>query len=299
MTANLQVVAQDNNLCGEGPIWDNGRSRLIWTDIDGKKVFQLMPRTGAKTVICTGRMVSSIALHKSRGLIFATDAGLRLWNGPTDVRTIISEHEGQTLFCNDMIADPRGRLYVGTLYWGPDGMEKPGKLYLIDTRGKAQVVDDNIRLSNGLAFSPDDATLYYADSAARRIYAYDVERKTGVLRKKRAFVEVPETEGLPDGLTVDADGFLWCAQWYGSQIVRYGPDGKVERRIPMPCKQVSSLAFGGDDLKDLYITSAGQPWPSQLMPPGYDPSSGAVGGSLYRLRINFTQGRAEHMAAIL
>jgi sugar lactone lactonase YvrE len=299
MASNLQVVARENNLCGEAPIWDNGRSRLIWTDIEGKKVFQLMPRTGAHAVISQGLPVSGIALHKSRSLVFAGETGLHLWKGPGDVRTILSEHDGQKLLFNDIIADPKGRIYAGTVYWGASGMEKTGKLYLIDTHGKVTVVDQGIRLSNGLGFSPDDKKLYYADSAARRIYVYDVE-KTGMLKNKRTFVQVPDTEGLPDGLTVDADGYVWCAQWYGSQVVRYNPEGGVDQRIPVPAKQVSSVAFGGDELKDLYITTAGNSWPSPLMPPGYDPSpaSGEIGGSLYRLRVH-TQGRPEHLAAVL
>jgi D-xylonolactonase len=108
-------------------------------------------------------------------------------------------------------------------------------------------------------------------------------------------VKVPPDEGLPDGLTVDAQGFVWCAQWYGAQVVRYDPEGKVERRIKMPVTQVSSVAFGGDDLTDLYITTAGENWPSAYAPPGYDVNTPDLGGSLYRLRIGI-RGKPEHLA---
>jgi D-xylonolactonase len=158
-------------------------------------------------------------------------------------------------------------------------------LIRLDTDGTAQVVDEGFHLSNGLAFSPDEKTLYFTDSIARRIYAYDYDRITGNVRNRRTLVQVPDDEGLPDGLTVDAAGFLWSAQWYGSAVVRYDPDGKVERRVEMPAKQTSSVAFGGKDLTDIFITSAARSDPLPVMPPGYDPNSGYFGGCLYRINL--------------
>lgn len=297
MTEQLEVVAADNNLCGEGPIWDGRRGRLIWTDIESSSVYQLDLARGEKTIISQGLMVASIALDQDGRFVFAGSTGLHLWRGQDDSRTVVAQHEGEILFFNDILADPQGRVYAGTVYWGAGGMEKTGKLYLIDTDGTTRVVADGIELSNGLGLSPDDRTLYYADTAVRRIYAFDVETQSGELSNRRVFVQVPGEEGLPDGLTVDAEGFVWSAQWYGGQVVRYDPDGKVERRIPMPVQQVSSLAFGGSELADLYITSAGNSWPSDLAPPGYDFDAPNMGGSLYRLQLDI-QGRAEHMARL-
>ncbi|HXV96784.1 MAG TPA: SMP-30/gluconolactonase/LRE family protein, partial [Anaerolineae bacterium] len=132
---------------------------------------------------------------------------------------------------------------------------------------------------------------------ARRIYAYDVNPKTGDLTQRRIFVQVPATEGMPDGLTVDAAGFIWSAQWYGSQVVRYDPDGKVERRIQLPVSQIASVAFGGPDLTELYITTAAEPWPSKFVPPGYAPNPATLGGSLYCLRLDI-QGQPEYQAKL-
>jgi D-xylonolactonase len=126
--------------------------------------------------------------------------------------------------------------------------------------------------------------LYYADSTARRIYAFAVDPKSGQLSRQRTFVNVPDSEGLPDGLTVDADGFIWNAQWYGSQVVRYDADGKVERRIAMPVGQVASVEFGGAQLDELFITTAGERWTSRFSPPGYDYSKIKDGGAVYRVR---------------
>jgi sugar lactone lactonase YvrE len=295
MAPRLEVVAQDDNRCGEGPIWDAERRRLIWSDIESSLVYQFFPANGEKSVLSRGLMVAGIALDRSGALVFAGDTGLHLWRAPDDCRTLAREFEGEPFFFNDITADPQSRVYAGTAYWGPDGMEKPGKLVLFDCGGSIRVVEDGIKLANGLGFSPDNRTLYFTDSAARTIYAYDADPATGALANRRTFVRVPDDEGLPDGLTVDSEGFVWSAQWYGAQVVRYDPDGAVERRIPMPVTQVSSVGFGGDDLMDLYITTAGESWLSPLAPPGYEFDASNIGGSLYRVRLE-VPGKTGHFA---
>ena len=128
------------------------------------------------------------------------------------------------------------------------------------------------------------------------IYAYDVDGRTGALSAQARFRPRRRRRRHPDGLTVDSEGFVWCAQWYGGQVVRYTPDGKVNRRVKLPVRQVASLNFGGPDLLDLYITTAGENWPSALAPPGYDYAAGNFGGGLYRLRLD-VPGKPEHLAA--
>jgi D-xylono/L-arabinono-1,4-lactonase len=295
MKHDIETVVQDNNRCGEAPIWDARGQRLVWTDISADLLFDLTPATGTKRILSRGLNVAGIALTGGDDLILAGATGLHLWRGQDDYRTIAAQCDGETFNLNDIIADPQGRVYAGSVYWGAAGMEKLGKLYLFDTDGSVRVVDDGIELANGLGFSPDDRILYFADSTARNIYAYDIDRSTGNLRNKRVVVHVPGDEGIPDGLTVDRAGFIWSAQWYGSQIVRYDPDGQVERRILMPVQQVSSLAFGGPDWTDLYVTSAGESWPSAYAPPGYDFNAPNIGGSLYRIRQDIP-GRHEHAA---
>jgi len=290
----VETLASDDNLCGEAPTWDAAGRAIFWVDADSALVFRLSLSDNKKRVISRGLPVAGIALNRNGGMIFAGAAGLHLWRGQDDYRTIVSEHDGESLVFNDIIADLKGRIYAGTYYWGESGMEKTGKLYLIDTDGSVRAMDEGIRISNGLGFSPDNRTLYYADSGARCIYAYDVNADTGDLAGRRDFVQVPLNEGIPDGLTVDADGYVWSAQWYGGQVVRYDPEGAVERRIPMPASQVSSVTFGGPDLADLYITSAGQYWPSDLIPPGFNIEA-FMGGSLYRIRLDIA-GKPEHMA---
>ena len=205
---------------------------------------------------------------------------------------VTTDEQGRPLACNDMVAGPGGRIYFGTTHWGDD-MIRPGSLYMLNELNKLTKLDEGIELANGLGFSPDDRTLYFADSAARRIYAYDLSTSDGTVSRRRVFVQATGDEGLPDGLTVDAEGFVWSAQWYGGQLVRYDPEGRVERRVAMPVRQVSSLAFGGHDLDELYVTSAGEAWPSRLSPPAWQ-ASAPQGGALYRLRVG-VRGRREHV----
>jgi D-xylono/L-arabinono-1,4-lactonase len=295
LAPKVEVAVDTADRCGEGPIWDAAGRRLIWTDIEGRKVYEFNPRTSTKSVFAHDVSVSGIGLNRTGDLVFGGGDGLFLWRAGGHRRTIIREVAGEILAFNDLIVGPRGRIYAGTIYWGPNGMEKRGRLYLIEPDCSARVVDDGIELANGLGFSPDDRTLYFTDSAARKIYSYDVQPDNGELQNKRAFVSVPGDEGIPDGLTVDGDGFVWSAQWYGAQAVRYDPEGAVERRVAVPVTQVSSLAFGGDDLTDLYITTAGETWRSGLAPSGYAYDAINPGGALFRIQLDI-RGKPEHEA---
>lgn len=297
MPQQVEIIADDHNLTGEGPTWDPAEDRLVWTDIDSSLVFEFSLRDNKKSLISRGLNVAGICLNQNGGLVFAGATGIHLWLSQGTYTTLADEHDGQRLCFNDIAADAKGRIYAGTLYWGEGGMEKTGRLYLIDTDSSTRVVDEGIRLSNGLAFSPDNRILYYADSGAQCIYAYDVDLDTGDLRNRRTVVEVPTEDGIPDGMTVDAEGHIWSAHWYGAQVVRYDPDGVIERRIPMPVAQVSSVTFGGPDLTDLYVTSAGEYWPSDLLPPGFNPN-GPMGGALYRIRLDI-RGKLDHQADFL
>jgi sugar lactone lactonase YvrE len=295
MAYPIEPIVQDNNQCGEAPVWDAANRRVLWTDNETDKTYQYSPVTGQREVLTEGVVVSGIALNRSGGLVMGGPAGLHVWRDG-NWRTVAATHGDEQLQINDLIADSHGRVYAGTLYWGASGMERTGRLYLISPDGSIRVVEEGVELANGLGFSLDNKTLYFTDSTMRRIYAYEVNGLTGELSNRRVFVQVPDDEGIPDGMTVDAEGFVWSAQWYGSQIVRYDPEGKVERRIAMPVKQVSSLVFGGDDLTELYVTTAGHSWEGPYAPPGYDFKAPNIGGSLYRIRVDI-RGRPENLAA--
>jgi D-xylonolactonase len=292
--SGFEVLANGNDRCGESPIWDASSRRLFWNDMNASRVFSFDHKTQAVNELQTNGLNSAgIALNHTGELVFTGSSGLHLWRQNGEHKTILNEHNGQPLNFNDALADPKGRLYAGTWYWGAENYERTGTLYLINTDGTIIVQDEGIELSNGLGLSPDEKTLYYADSSARKIYAYHVNQATGELSNRRIFVNVPRAEGIPDGLTVDSQGFIWSAQWYGSQIVRYDPDGKVERRINIPAAQVTCMAFGGPDMNELYITTASEDWPTSYAPPNYNSSGTHLGGELLRLKLDI-QGKPEY-----
>jgi D-xylonolactonase len=293
----IEVIADYQDLCGECPVWDPGTATLYWTDCVGQRFYRYRRQTGAHEIVKQGLEITGYRLNEGGGFAVVNNSGIWLWDGAGSVQLIADHAGGDKCQMNDCIADPAGRLLAGSWFYDPGGTYPLGKLLRVDARGGVTVLDDGIHLANGLAFSLDYRTLYFTDSAARRIYAYDYNPETGDARNRRVLVQVPREEGLPDGLTVDAEGFLWSAQWYGSSVVRYDPDGKVERRISTPAKQTSCVTFGGPDLSELYITSAARSEAMPVMPPGYDPNTGFFGGPLYRVPAG-VQGRPESKARI-
>lgn len=296
MKTSLEALAYDN-LLGEGPFWDVALQRLVWSDVKAASIYEYSPAKGRTELLAKGVMAFSIVLNHDGAFLITGPTGLHYFRVGSEPIQLLGEHQGESLFFNDAIADRHGRIYAGTVYFGQSGLVKTGKLYLIEAAGSAAVVDEGIKMSNGLGFSPDDRTLYYTDSLERVIYAYDVDEKTGALSRKRVFVRIPREEGMPDGMTVDLEGYVWSAQWYGGQVVRYDPEGKVERRIELPVRQVSSVMFGGPDLDELYVTTAADPFVSEFSPPGYDYGAANVGGPMYRLRPG-VRGRPEHLGSL-
>jgi sugar lactone lactonase YvrE len=293
----IKVIAEYGELCGEGPLWDADAGCLYWTDIDGNWFYRYHQASNTHEIVKQGLEISGFCRNRSGGFVIANSRGIWLWDGADHLRLIADQVGYSKCQMNDAIADPEGRFFAGSNFYDPAHEYESGKLIRVDTNGTVHIADEGFKLPNGMAFSPDEKAMYFADSAARRIYAYDYDRNTGDVHNRRIWVQVPDDEGLPDGLAVDAAGFLWSAQWYGSCVVRYDPDGKVERRITFPAKQVSSLAFGGKDLTDIFVTSAGKSWPSPVMPKSYDAFSGNFGGQLYCLNLGI-QGKPEYQANI-
>jgi D-xylono/L-arabinono-1,4-lactonase len=293
----IQVVADYGDLCGEGPLWDDREQILYWTDIDGKKSYRYLWNECRHEFVQKGFQVNGWTMQESDGFVVTNSSGIWLWNPPAEPILLASELDGKDCVMNDCIADPEGRVYSGSYHYNPTGVAAPSYLFRIDTDGSVHVADEGIQFSNGLAFSADCNTLYFSDSVARCIYSYNWERETGNLSNRRVFVRVPREHGFPDGLTVDAEGFVWCAQWFGARITRYDPDGKVQRVVTFPATQTSSLAFGGPDLDTIFVTSAALSNMLAEAPRGYDPDKVLVGGRLYRMRSD-VQGRREYRSRI-
>ncbi|MCX6621133.1 MAG: SMP-30/gluconolactonase/LRE family protein [Acidobacteria bacterium] len=292
----METIARFGELCGEGPVWDPETATLYWTDLSSSKFYRY--RDGIAEQIHDGLEICGFRLNRSGGFTIANSGGVWLWDGEGAPRLVVAEAEGSRLKINDCRAAAAGRLIAGSNFYHPSEPFERAKLWSVATDGRATILDEGFELSNGIGFSPDSKTLYFTDSTTRTIYAYDYWLATGAVSKRRVFVQVPSTEGVPDGMTVDSEGFVWSAQWYGSSVVRYDPDGVVERRIVLPAKQTSAVTFGGRDLDEIYVTSAAQSEVLPVMPPGYDWENGLFGGEIYRVKVD-VRGKPEHLTAIV
>jgi sugar lactone lactonase YvrE len=243
----------------ESPVWDAGRGGLWWLDIPRGEVHFLDPSTGRDTRWVVGQPAGCLALTRESDLLLAMRDGLTVASGDlaeTPVRwTLPGEPGGNRP--NDGRVDSRGRFWIGTM--ALDKRAGAGALYRGDLGGKPpQIVQmlDGVSISNGIDWSPGDDLMYYADSPTGRIDVFDWDPASGMISRRRPFVTLPRGDGVPDGLCVDADGFVWVALWGGSAVRRYRQDGTLDREVRLPVTQVTSCAFGGPDLDELFITTA-------------------------------------------
>jgi sugar lactone lactonase YvrE len=260
MTIKIECVLDCGNHLGEGPVWDAEEGRLYWLDCTGRRVgkptfWRLDPRSGEAECWPLNRDVGAMALRKSGDLVLAVDDGFYFFDLKTQQLELIQRIDADQprTRLNDGKVDRRGRFFAG----GMDDKEvlKICGLYRLDPDLKVTKVDDGIICSNGPCWSPDDKTFYFADTFQGEFWAYDYDITTGTLSNKRTFARFGEDGGLADGSTVDAEGCLWNAQLVTGDLIRYAPDGTVERRIGMPVKNITSVMFGGDKLDEIYVTS--------------------------------------------
>ena len=269
-----ELIADYQCQIGENPLWHPLERRLYWTDIPRGRLFRYDPATGKHEQCYSGPPVGGFTIQADGTLLlFMARGAIAQWrDGQFNylVEEIADEQESRF---NDVIADPIGRVFCGTM----PTPTRPGRLYRLDPDGVLHLLLEGIGISNGMAFTLDRRQMYYTDSEALCIYIFDYDEKTGALTNQRVWLRTPEGAGTPDGMTVDSQGYVWSARWDDSALYRYTPDGLEERRIAFPARKVSSVIFGGDDLNDLYVTTA-------LMD-GTKGEEGAGAGALFRLRL--------------
>lgn len=269
-----ELIADYQCQIGENPLWHPGEHRLYWTDIPRGRLFRYDPATGEHEQCYSGPPVGGFTVQADGTLLlFMARGAIAQW-GDGHLKYILEEipDERESRF-NDVIADPAGRVFCGTM----STSSRPGRLYRLDPDGVLHLLLEGIGVSNGMGFTLDRRRMYYTDSAARSVYLLDYDEKSGALSNQREWLQTPEGAGVPDGMTVDAQGYVWSARWDGSALYRYTPDGIEEQRIECPARKVSSVAFGGDDLSDLYVTTA--------LTDGTKAEEGAGAGALFRLRM--------------
>ncbi|MGG5889712.1 SMP-30/gluconolactonase/LRE family protein [Falsiroseomonas sp. HC035] len=249
----VTLAVRAEALLGEGPLWHE--DRLHWVDILAPAVHVSDPSTGADAVIPVEELVAALAPRRGGGLVAAARSGLRLLDAAGLGRVLAAPiAEGASLRLNDGKCDRAGRFWVGSL--ALDSTPDAGALHRIYASGQVRVMQAGLHVANGIGFSPDDARLYLADSGRRRIDVFDFDLAGGTVANRRPFVAFAEGEGVPDGLTVDAEGGVWVALWDGWRVARYWPDGTLDRAVNLPVPRPTSCAFGGKDLGTLFVTSA-------------------------------------------
>ncbi|MBO0664265.1 SMP-30/gluconolactonase/LRE family protein [Jiella sp. MQZ9-1] len=259
MTERLDLVLDSQCALGECPVWSPRETALYFVDIKGMKLHRLEPETKRHTVIALSEEIGCFAIRKDGGFI----AGLRsgVWHLAADGSRVAMlapnpEHHATNRF-NDGRTDPRGRFFLGTIDEPKAGAT--AGLYRFDKRGLAQI-EGGLTTSNGLAFSPDGRVMYHSDTPRFTIYAYDYDVETGTASNRRIFAQLQPNPGggggRPDGGAVDVEGCYWTALYDGGRVQRYSPTGELLAEYQVPAGAPTMVAFGGADMKTLYITSA-------------------------------------------
>ncbi|MFL5259427.1 MAG: SMP-30/gluconolactonase/LRE family protein [Hyphomicrobiales bacterium] len=275
MTGDWQVVSGNRDKLGESPLWHPLERKLYWIDFYGPTVHRLDPADGSMTSwpVPGAELIGSLGFASGGRLMLATDRGLLLFEPAHGSVTPFADPNGgrEAVGYNDSKVGRDGHYWVGT-FDAPESAPR-GILYSVEPSGRWAVADSGFIVCNGPAFSPDGGTLYFSDSMGKQILAYDVDAARGRLSKRRLFASI--ADGLPDGMTVDREGHLWCALYSAGEVRRFRPDGAVSEILALPVANVTSCCLGGDDLCTLYVTSG---WTGAT-------SGKDLGGSLFSRRV--------------
>jgi sugar lactone lactonase YvrE len=247
----VEIAVRANAKLAEGPRWDAAAGRLLWVDIEGCELHVL--ESGEDRAIGLDAMVGAAAPTSSGAVLVALADRLALVDlADESVRTLVRLPHGPALRSNDGACDAAGRFWIGTM--ALDETPGAGALYRYD--GSLQRVLDEVTLSNGIGWTRDATRMYYIDSPVQRVDLFDFELASGRVDDRRPFVSIDESDGIPDGLTVDDEGGVWVALYGGSCVHRYDESGQLDAVLEVPAKNVTSCCFGGDDGRSLFVTTA-------------------------------------------
>ncbi|MFJ1548917.1 SMP-30/gluconolactonase/LRE family protein [Streptomyces sp. NPDC088246] len=250
-TTRLDVAVHEHAELGEGPTWDPVTGRLIWVDIVSARVHTYDPVSRRRTVMATEQHVGAAKPRAGGGLVVNLRDGIGLYDPDGAFHWLVHDPEPGRRG-NDAAVALDGALWAGTMRY--DGAETGGSLARVAPGGAVTPVLPVVACGNGIGWSPDGRLMYFIDTPTRRIDVFDFDGQHAVNR--RPFATVEQGAGFPDGLTVDARGAVWVALWDGAAVRRYTADGALDRIVELPVQRPTACAFGGRDLRDLYITSA-------------------------------------------
>jgi sugar lactone lactonase YvrE len=257
MSQSAELVLDAKATLGEGAIWDAKLEILYWVDIVGCQVHVYDPATGQNRALDVGQYVGTVVPRRSGGLMLALHHGFASLDLETGQVAVVADPEqdrpGNRF--NDGKCDPAGRFWAGTL--ALDGTPEVAALYRLDADLSVHKMLDRVTCSNGIVWTADNKIMYYIDTAVRRVDAFDYDLETGAISGRRTAFEVPTEMGYPDGSTLDSEGMLWVALWQGGAVSRWNPaTGELLQVVDVPAPNVTSCAFSGPKLDQLYITSA-------------------------------------------
>lgn len=255
ITANLELEIKAT--LGEGAFWNHKTSQLYWVDIMGKQLHIYDPETKQNTSFSTPSMIGTVVPQTDSTSVVALEDGIYILNLKDSSFERISDVESDmpgNRF-NDGKCDPNGNLWVGSLHLAET--EPAASLYKVEPSGTTTKMLDSITISNGIVWTEDASTMYYIDTPTATIRAFDYDKETSVISNERVAVNVPESVGYPDGMAIDEEDKLWVGLWNGNAVVRFDPlTGELISSIEVPAHNVTSCAFGGENLDLLYITTA-------------------------------------------
>ena len=277
------IVSPIRDRLAESPMWHAGERALYWTDWYGPTLHR--KRWGQETVeswtIRNETVLGSFVFASHGRLLLAVDSGLVIFDPATGKTTPFANPDGsrEGMVYNDSKLDRFGRLWVGSFELTET--DPRGVLHCVTADGVATIGDAGFASCNGPAFSPDGRTLYFSDSVNRRILAYDVSPDSRRLTNRRVFASFKLHEGLPDGLTVDSNGGVWCALFGGARVVRFEPDGTLNAGYALPCPITAAVGFGGPDMNILFVATG---WSS-----GVEQASDEMhgGGAVFAMETSF------------
>lgn len=255
---SLRIAFNIKAELGEGAIWNPLENRLWWVDIEKGILHVFNPADGVDKEYPLGSRVGTVVPAESGKALVALEDGLNFFDLETDKLSFITDPESNLppIRYNDGKCDPAGRLWVGSM-----GMETPidfrASLYRLDHDLKINKMLDSITVSNGICWSLDKTKMYYIDTPTMKVRVFDYDNETGNISNEKTAIVIPEGMGGPDGMTIDSEGNLWICLWGGACVGCFDPEtGELIRKIDVPAKNVTSCAFGGKDLKTLFITTA-------------------------------------------
>ncbi len=279
----IEPIANYHCFTGENPLWDERRQLLYWADIPNGRLFQYDPASNEHQKRHEGGVIGGFTFQESGKLLLFRDVDVAEFDPDSGQVEVVLQYTDDSMErFNDVIADPEGRVFAGTIGKTKDS----GGLYRVDLDGTFTKLFAGSGCSNGMVFNAELNRFWWTCSSTKKIFQFDYDRATGELSNRSVFLDLSNEKGIPDGLTIDIEGNFWSAVWEGAQLRRFSPEGTRLEGPSLPVPKITSAIFGGPELQDLYVTSA-----------SCEENSTGEDGTLYRIKTS-TRGRPEFRSRI-